>query len=179
METDWVVGQVLEALDRNELAKNTIVIFTADNGCSPAAKIPNLVEQGHKPNGNWRGHKADIFEGGHRTPFLVRWPDKVEAGSTSSQTICTTDLFATIADVLGKSAAIPANAAEDSFSFLPALLGQAQTKAMARPFTIHHSPLTKKSPKSAIRQTAPPSVHKTPRTPAHGNARAAARTPCP
>ena len=101
METDWVVGQVLEALDRNKLAKDTIVIFTADNGCSPAAKIPNLIKQGHKPNGDWRGHKADIFEGGHRTPFLVRWPDKVEAGSTSDQTICTTDLFATIADVLG------------------------------------------------------------------------------
>ena len=137
METDWVVGQVLEALDRNKLAKDTIVIFTADNGCSPAAKIPNLIKQGHKPNGDWRGHKADIFEGGHRTPFLVRWPDKVEAGSTSDQTICTTDLFATIAAVLGKSDSIPANAAEDSFSFLPALLGQAQAKQ--RPFTIHHS----------------------------------------
>ena len=137
METDWVVGQVLEALDRNKLAKDTIVIFTADNGCSPAAKIPNLIEQGHKPNGDWRGHKADIFEGGHRTPFLVRWPDKVKAGSTSDQTICTTDLFATIADVLDKSDSIPANAAEDSFSFLPALLGQAQ--ATQRPFTIHHS----------------------------------------
>ena len=137
MDTDWVVGQVLEALDRNKLAEDTIVIFTADNGCSPAAKIPNLIKQGHKPNGDWRGHKADIFEGGHRTPFLVRWPDKVEAGSTSDQTICTTDLFATIADVLDKSDSIPANAAEDSFSFLPALLGQAQAKQ--RPFTIHHS----------------------------------------
>ena len=137
METDWVVGEVLQALDRHRLAKDTIVIFATDNGCSPAAKIPALVAKGHKPNADWRGHKADIFEGGHRVPFLVRWPGKVAAGSTSGQTICTADLFATVADVLGKSETIPANAAEDSFSFLPALLGQAQAKR--RPFTIHHS----------------------------------------
>jgi len=137
METDWVVGQVLHALDRNRLAKDTIVIFATDNGCSPAAEIPELVTKSHKPNADWRGHKADIFEGGHRVPFLVRWPDKVAVGSTSGQTICTADLFATVADVLGKSENIPANAAEDSFSFLPALLNQAQAKR--RPFTIHHS----------------------------------------
>jgi arylsulfatase A-like enzyme len=118
------------------LAKDTIVIFATDNGCSPAAKIPALEAKGHKPNADWRGHKADIFEGGHRVPFLVRWPGRVKAGTRNAQTICTADLFATVADVIGKSAAIPANAAEDSFSFLPALLGQA---AKARPFTIHHS----------------------------------------
>ena len=137
METDWVVGEVLNALDRNQIADNTMIIFTADNGCSPAAKIPDLVNQGHKPNGDWRGHKADIFEGGHRTPFLVRWPDKVKAGTISNQTICTTDLFATLSDIISNSKTIPDNAAEDSFSFLPALLGQADAKA--RPFTIHHS----------------------------------------
>jgi len=137
METDWVVGEVLKALDRNKLAENTMVIFTADNGCSPAAKILNLVKQGHKPNSDWRGHKADIFEGGHRTPFLVRWPAKVKAGSTSDQTLCTTDLFATLNEIIGNRKKLPANAAEDSFSFLPALLGQANAKA--RPFTIHHS----------------------------------------
>ena len=137
METDWVVGQVLNALDRNRLAKDTIVVFATDNGCSPAAKIPALVAKSHKSNADWRGHKADIFEGGHRVPFLVRWPAKVAVSSTSRQTICTADLFATLADVLGKSETIPANAAEDSFSFPPALLNQAQSKQ--RPFTIHHS----------------------------------------
>ena len=137
METDWVVGEVLKALDRNKLAENTMVIFTADNGCSPAAKIPNLVKQAHKPNGDWRGHKADIFEGGHRTPFLVRWPAKVKAGATSDQILCTTDLFATLNEIIGNRKKLPANAAEDSFSFLPALLGQVNAKA--RPFTIHHS----------------------------------------
>jgi len=138
METDWVVGQVLAELDKQKLADNTIVIFTADNGCSPAAKIPALVAKGHKPNAHWRGHKADIFEGGHRTPFLVRWPGTVKAGSTSSETICTTDLYATLADILGQRDAIPARAGEDSFSFLTALRGQANPKAL-RPFTIHHS----------------------------------------
>ena len=137
METDWVVGEVLKALDRNKLVENTMVIFTADNGCSPQAKIPSLIKQGHKPNADWRGHKAVIFEGGHRTPFLVRWPAKVKPGTVSTQTICTTDLFATLDDIIGNRKKLPDNAAEDSFSFLPALLGQAD--ARARPFTIHHS----------------------------------------
>ena len=138
METDWVVGEVLAELDKQKLADNTIVIFTADNGCSPAAKIPALVKKGHKPNAHWRGHKADIFEGGHRTPFIVRWPGTVKAGSSSDETICTTDLYATLADILGQRDAIPARAGEDSFSFLTALRGQANRKAL-RPFTIHHS----------------------------------------
>ena len=138
METDWVVGEVLSELDKQKLTDNTIVIFTADNGCSPQAKIPDLIKKGHKPNADWRGHKADIYEGGHRTPFLVRWPGKVKPGSTSSQTICTSDLLATLADILGQREKLPATAGEDSFSFLPALLGKAG-KMPLRPFTIHHS----------------------------------------
>ncbi len=138
METDWVVGEVLAELDKQQIADNTIVIFTADNGCSPMAKIPELAKKGHKANGDWRGHKADIYEGGHRTPFLVRWPNKVKGGSTSSQTICTTDLFATMADILGRKGKIPENAAEDSFSFFKALTDNATDKP-TRPFTIHHS----------------------------------------
>jgi len=138
METDWVVGEVLAELDKHKLTDNTIVIFTADNGCSPQAKIPDLIKKGHKPNADWRGHKADIYEGGHRTPFLVRWPGKVKAGSTSSQTICTSDLFATLADILGQREKLPAAAGEDSFSFLPALLVKAGKRPL-RPFTIHHS----------------------------------------
>ena len=138
METDWVVGEVLDELDKNKLAGDTIVIFVTDNGCSPAAKIPDLVAQGHKPNGALRGHKADIYEGGHRVPFIVRWPGTVKAGSTFDQTICTSDIFATIADINGKLETLPASAAEDSFSFLSALKSENKTKAI-RPFTIHHS----------------------------------------
>ncbi len=138
METDWVVGEVLAELDKQKLTNDTIVIFTADNGCSPQAKIPDLIKKGHKPNGDWRGHKADIYEGGHRTPFLLRWPGKVKAGSSSSQTICTTDLFATMADILGPHAKLPAAAGVDSFSFLTALVGKGAGKP-TRPLTIHHS----------------------------------------
>lgn len=136
METDWVVGEVLAELDKHRLVDNTMVVFVTDNGCSPAAKIPDLVKQGHHPNGALRGHKADIYEGGHRVPFIVRWPSKVKAGSAFNQTICTSDIFATVADINGKLQAVPAEAAEDSFSFLPALTGQTQA---TRPFTIHHS----------------------------------------
>ena len=134
METDWVVGQVLQALDDNKIADKTLIIFTTDNGCSPAAKIRNLVKRGHKPNGDLRGHKADIFEGGHRVPFIVRWPGKTKAGSQTARTITSADFFATAAAVIEKP--IADTAAEDSFSFLPTLTGKKQS---ARPFTIHHS----------------------------------------
>ena len=77
-----------------------------------------------------------IYEGGHRVPFLVRWPGKVKAGTTSDVTICTTDFFATFAEILTSSKSIPVNAAEDSFSFLSSLQGE---KKAIRPFTIHHS----------------------------------------
>ncbi len=136
METDWVVGQVLKALDDKHLASNTLVIFTSDNGCSPAAKINKLIRMGHKPNGDLRGKKADIYEGGHNVPFVVRWPGKVKSATVSSRIICTTDFFSTAADVIGEKANIPATAAEDSFSFLPTLLGNKQPP---RPFIIHHS----------------------------------------
>lgn len=136
METDWVVGEVLAELDELGLAENTLVLFTADNGCSPAAGIPDLVAKGHKPNAGWRGHKADIFEGGHRVPFLVRWPAEVDAGVETDVTVCTSDFFATAAAIIGKSDALPENAAEDSFSFDQVLRGQ---NDQTRPFTIHHS----------------------------------------
>jgi arylsulfatase A-like enzyme/acetyl esterase/lipase len=136
METDWVVGEVLAELEAQGIDENTVVIFTADNGCSPQADIPSLVSKGHKPNGDWRGHKADIFEGGHRVPFLVRWPAKVAAGTVSDSTICTTDLFATVADAIGAADEVTDSMAEDSFSFLPDLLGTGRT---ARATTVHHS----------------------------------------
>jgi arylsulfatase A len=134
METDWVVGEVLAELDARGLAGETLVIFTSDNGCSPMAKIPELAKKGHLVNGPLRGHKADIFEGGHRVPFLVRWPGTVKAGTDCAATVCTTDLFATAADILGKK--LPEDAAEDSFSMLPLLKG---AEGFTRSFTIHHS----------------------------------------
>lgn len=136
MQTDDAVGQMLTALDHAGLAENTLVIFTSDNGCSPQAKYPKLLAKGHNPSGPWRGHKADIFEGGHRVPFLVRWPQKLEAGSVCGQTICLTDLWATAADIIGVKP--PENAAVDSVSFLP-YLQKAELVKPLREGTVHHS----------------------------------------
>lgn len=135
-ETDWVVGQVLEQLEQSGVDKNTLVIFTSDNGFAPYVKIPKMIEAGYRPSGSWRGAKATIYEGGHRVPFIVRWPGRVKAGSISEATICTTDFFATFAELLGKKEEIPDHAAEDSFSFLSCLTGGSK---VTRPFTIHHS----------------------------------------
>ncbi len=136
METDWVVGEVLDELDKRGLADSTLVLFTTDNGCSPAASIPDLIKKGHRPNANWRGHKADIFEGGHRVPFVVRWPGKVKAGSECDNLVSTVDFFATAADIIGAGNKIAPTEAEDSFSFLSALTGNEQE---TRPSLIHHS----------------------------------------
>jgi len=135
-ETDWVVAQVLEQLKQSGLDDETIVIFTSDNGFAPYVKIPKMIAAGYRPSGPYRGAKATIYEGGHRVPFIVRWPGKVAAGSTCDATICTTDFFATFAELLGKKSEIPDNAAEDSFSFYPCLKGK---KDQTRPLTIHHS----------------------------------------
>lgn len=121
MQVDWTVGQILEALDRNGLAENTLVIFTTDNGCSPQAKFDELRAAGHEPGFIYRGHKADIYEGGHRVPFIARWPGKVQPGSRCDEIVGQIDLFATAAEIVG--AEVPGTAAEDSVSFLPLLLG--------------------------------------------------------
>lgn len=135
-ETDWVVEQVLEQLDASGVDDETLIVFTSDNGFAPYVKIPKMITAGYRPSGSWRGAKATIYEGGHRVPFLVRWPGKVKGGSTCDVTICTTDFLATFAEMLGKQDQIPDNAAEDSFSFYPCLSGSTDP---IRPFTIHHS----------------------------------------
>jgi arylsulfatase A-like enzyme len=135
MQTDWSVGQVLQALEKNGLAENTLVIFTSDNGCSPAAKVQELESKGHFPSHRFRGYKADIWDGGHHVPFLARWPGHIQPGSVSDQLICLTDLMATCADLLG--ARLPDDAGPDSVSILPALLGQA-TRPL-REAVVHHS----------------------------------------
>jgi arylsulfatase A-like enzyme len=135
MQTDFALGQVLAAIDQQGLADNTLVIVTSDNGCSPQAKFEELVPKGHNPSYLFRGHKADIYEGGHRIPFLARWPGRVKPGTTSAQVLCLTDLMATCADIQG--AKLPDNAAEDSVSFLRALEGQ--DRESLREAVVHHS----------------------------------------
>ncbi|MFO0846670.1 MAG: sulfatase-like hydrolase/transferase [Gemmataceae bacterium] len=134
MQTDDAVGQVLRALDTAGLADNTLVIFTSDNGCSPQANLGELHAKGHQPGGRFRGHKADIFDGGHRVPFLVRWPGRVKPGATSDQLVCLTDLLATCAEVVGER--VPAGAGEDSVSLLSARTG---AKGPGREAVVHHS----------------------------------------
>ena len=136
METEWAVGEVLAALDKAGVASNTLVFFTSDNGCSyPAAKGDKLEAQGHFPSAQFRGYKSDIWDGGHRVPFFVRWPGKVQARSQSTQLICLTDLIATCAEILG--ARLPDNAGEDSVSLLPVLLGK--DTAPIHDAVVHHS----------------------------------------
>jgi arylsulfatase A-like enzyme len=135
MQTDALVGDLLAALDHHGLTGNTLVIFTADNGCSPAADTSGLEKQGHFASAGFRGYKADIWEGGHRVPFIVRWPGRIQAGTQSDQLICLTDLLATCAELLGTP--LPATAGEDSVSILPALLGIA--RAPLREAVVHHS----------------------------------------
>jgi arylsulfatase A-like enzyme len=135
MQTDAALGEMLAALDKNGLAENTLLIVTSDNGCSPQAKYEELLPQGHNPSYIFRGTKADIYEGGHHIPFLVRWPGHVKPGTKSDQTTCLTDFLATSAEIIG--AKLPDAAGEDSVSLLPALLGRANQPL--REAIVHHS----------------------------------------
>ncbi|MFQ5735188.1 MAG: sulfatase-like hydrolase/transferase, partial [Planctomycetaceae bacterium] len=133
-QVDDTVGRVLAALDKRKLTGKTLVILTSDNGAhwTPADK----KKFGHLANRHLRGQKADAWEGGHRIPFLARWPGVVKPGSLSNETLCLTDLLATAAAIVGET--LPDNAGEDSFSFLPVLKGAALKKPI-REAVVHHS----------------------------------------
>jgi len=120
-ETDGSVGAVMDAIERNGLTDNTIVIFSSDNGTSRAADIPYLQSNGHYPSADFRGYKTDLWDGGHRVPFIVRWPGVTQPGSKNNQLVSMADWFSTFADLLDKD--LPDNAAEDSWSFLNSLSG--------------------------------------------------------
>ena len=143
MNTDDVIRQITAAVDASGLADNTMIIVTSDNGCSKVCDgargskggVEFLKQQGHYPNGPYRGSKSDIWDGGHRVPFIVRWPAVVKAGSKSDELICLTDLMATCAELTG--AKLPGNAGEDSVSFAPALRGKPIVST--RKGVVHHS----------------------------------------
>ncbi len=136
MMVDDFMGQLMEAIREAGVEENTLVIFTSDNGCSPRANFEQLAEKGHYPSSIFRGSKADIFEGGHRVPFIARWPSGINAGSSCDQTICLTDLMATCADILGQ--VLPDNVGEDSYSLLP-LFRKPATDDYLREACVHHS----------------------------------------
>jgi arylsulfatase A len=120
---DHIVGELMRDLDEHGLAQNTLVILTSDNGPETTSVVHMRADYGHDGAKPWRGVKRDAWEGGHRVPFIVRWPARVPAGTTSDQLVCLTDIMATVASITG--AELPHDAAEDSFDFLPALEGTA------------------------------------------------------
>lgn len=135
METDWAVGEVIKAIDASGAGSNTLVIVTSDNGCARYIGVDKLEAQGHFPSAQFRGYKPDIYEGGHRIPFIARWPNHIKPGTKSDQLTCLVDLIATCADIVGVK--LPANAGEDSVSILPALLGKAESPL--REAVVNHS----------------------------------------
>lgn len=132
---DDVVGQVMQLLEQKGISENTIVVFTSDNGAYWTDDDKEAYPQ-HSANYLYRGVKADIWDGGHHIPFIVRWPSKVSANSSSEQLVCLTDLMATAADIAGTK--VPSGQGEDSRSFYNALLGRKKYEGM-RESVIHHS----------------------------------------
>ncbi len=135
-ELDFVVGDLLDTLDRLGLAENTLVFLASDNGPEVPSVIAMRRDYNHDGAAPWRGMKRDQWEGGHRVPFIARWPGKIAPGSISEQTICQTDIFATCAAIIGYT--LPENAAEDSYNILSALLGEDGDRAI-RPYTLHQT----------------------------------------
>ena len=147
-QVDAAAGSVMRAIDQAGVRDDTLLIFTSDNGSfmyrldsigekdhTEAATVQAYRSQNHTSNYVYRGTKADIWEAGHRVPFFARWPAEVAAGSRQARAICLTDVFATLAEIVG--AELPADAAEDSFSLLPLLRGGTWNRPRAP--VIHHS----------------------------------------
>ena len=134
-QLDWAVGQVVEALERNGLRDNTMVLLSTDHGAERQG-YDLVAQHGHFSMGPWRGLKRDLWEGGHRAPFIISWPDRVPQGVVSERLICHTDLFATLAQFCGFD--YPDDAGEDSYSFLDELI-ESYAVAHRRTSVIHHS----------------------------------------
>lgn len=132
---DAIVGKVLQAVKESGEDGNTIVVFTTDNGCSPAAGIKEMEAQGHRPNSIYRGHKADLFDGGHRIPCILRWPEGTKPHEVR-QTVCLTDFYATFAAINGYK--LMDSEGEDSYNLLPAIVSETEIDPI-REATVHHS----------------------------------------
>lgn len=128
---DWVLGQIMKTLDEHGISDNTLLIFTSDNG-------PRRGVHGHKSSWHYRGEKGDLYEGGHRMPFVVRWPEKIKAGTRCDELTCFTDMMATFAAIVG--AELPSDAGEDSFNILSAMLGETLGEPI-RHSLVHHNGL--------------------------------------
>ena len=133
-ELDFVVGELMKTLDELEYSNDTLVIFTSDNGPETTSVYHMRTDHGHDGARPWRGVKRDNWEGGHRVPFLVRWPGKIDPGSVSGEITSLTDIMASVAEIVG--ATIPDNAAEDSFSMLPIWQGNHSGDQPIRPYIL-------------------------------------------
>ena len=125
MQVDHHMGELMATLKELGIDDNTLVFFTSDNGCSPQGNFDVLKKHGHDPSAGYRGHKADIYEGGHRVPLIARWPSGIKPGQTTNALVCLTDLYATMREITGKTA--DDHGGEDSFSLMPAFKGNAKT----------------------------------------------------
>jgi len=130
---DHYIGQLIETTQKSGIEENTLIIFMTDNGCSPEADFDILGAAGHDPSFVFRGHKADIYEGGNRVPCIAKWPATIEAGKSTAALVGTVDLMATLADIIGYD--LQDDEAEDSFSMLPLFKGSDGP----RESFIHHS----------------------------------------
>ncbi len=135
-EFDHIVGEIMKALDRHGLADNTLLMVSSDNGPEVTSVLNMRKDHQHDGARPWRGMKRDQWEGGHRVPFIARWPGKIKPGTTSDQTVCLTDVMATCAAVVG--ADLPQQAAEDSYNILPILLGE-KPDGPVRQYTLHQT----------------------------------------
>jgi arylsulfatase A len=122
METDAAVGRILESLEKSGAAEKTLVVLTSDNGCAPYIGVREMERSGHFPSGPLRGYKTDAWEGGHRVPFIVRWPAVVKPGTTCGQLVHQADLVRTFAEIL--DCPLPDQAGEDSVSLMPLFKGE-------------------------------------------------------
>jgi len=144
---DWIhdldhsVGRVLKALDDRKLAQDTLLIFTSDNGgvlLSEGDRAEAVAYRaGLRVNGDWRGRKHSIYQGGFRVPFLLRWPGNAPAGTTSDETINLVDMLATISAVVGRPLPKADGAAEDSSNVLPAFLGKKSATPLRSSMIVH------------------------------------------
>ena len=134
-EVDWAVGEILAAIQRAGADRDTLLVVTSDNGPENDA-YRRVPEHGHSSMGELRGVKRDLWEGGHRVPFIARWPGKVPAGETEDEIVCLTDLMATVAAITGFD--LPDDAAEDSYNLSDVLFGN-EAPSPVREATVHHA----------------------------------------
>ena len=123
MQIDHHMGELMGTLEEAGILENTLVIFSSDNGCSPQANFPLLKENQHDPSAGYRGHKADIYEGGHRVPLIASWPARIAPNQTTRQVACLTDFYATLAEITGQPSA---QGGEDSHSWMPLFDGHSE-----------------------------------------------------